>query len=231
MAPIMSWNSSIIVGAVAGICAGITLAGLRWLIAVTLSHHDRSALIYLGTRQYFQRNQLDVKALGNVPIYPDNQRRYELHNELYTNNDPRDILGFVIDEPRFVKDPPHDGECGYYVYVVINWQYADQFKQWAKRGFVIQISGIGTANRELRQTQQDDRHLLISPFGRDRANECKVWDICDGLLYSFRWQPYKKWGFAATDLGHRTRSWQSKLLINTGRTISWLKSRSRHSGS
>ena len=203
---------SMFFGAVAGVFAGITLGVLRLLQGATFTHHDRSALLFLGSKEYFETPSLDVTAFADAPIYPDNQRRYELKNELYTNNDPRDIIGFVIGEPRLLKNPPHDGECGYYVYVVINWEYGTQFKRWSKRGFAIQLSALPNSDGAVDRRNQDNRHLLISPFGADRTNESRILDICEGPLYSLRWQPYKKWGFETHDLVNRSMSWQCKLL-------------------
>ena len=217
--------ASIIVGATAGICAGLTLSALRWLRAVTLTQHDRSALIYLGPREYFQDRQINIIELANRPLYPDNQRRYELQNRLYTNNDPRDIIGFITGNPRFLENPPHNGKAGYYIYVVINWHYADQFKQWAKRGFAAQISNLSTSGGKPEDIPQDDLHLVISPSGRDPSNESEILDICDGPRYSFQWQPYNKWEFNTDDLKHRTCSWQSKFLIGIGRLIKWRKAK------
>ena len=216
---------SIIAGVAAGIFAGLTLAILRWLRAVTLTQHDRSALLYLGPREYFQDWQKDISDLANRPIYPDNQRRYELQNKLYTNNDPRDIIGFITGKPRFLENPPHSGKAGYYVYVVINWQYADQFKQWAKRGFAVQIADIPTSGGKPEDIPQDDLHLVISPSGRNPSNESEIYDICDGPGYSFQWQPYNKWGFNTDDLKNRTCSWQSKLLMKIGGIIKWRKAK------
>ena len=207
-----SWFPTILFGAVAGVFAGITLGTLRLLQRETLTHHDRSALLFLGSAEYFETNNLDVTAFAEAPIYPDNQRRYEVKDTLYTNNDPREIIGFVVGEPRLLRNPPHDGECGYYVYVVINWEYGTQFKRWSKRGFAIQLSALATSDGEVDRKSQDNRHLLISPFGADQTNESRILDICAGPLYSLHWQPYKKWGFEAHDLGNRSMSWQCNLL-------------------
>ena len=151
-------------------------------------------------------------AFADVPIYPDNQRRYTLEGGLYTNNDPRDIIGFVVGQPRLLRNPPHNGESGHYVYAVINWEYGTQFKRWSKRGFAIQLSALSTPAGEVDQSNPDDRHLLISPFGADRTNESRILDICEGPFYSLKWQPYKKWGFKPHDLLNRSMSWQCKIL-------------------
>ena len=216
-----SWYSPIVTGVVAGIFAAVALGTLRWLRAITFTRHDRSALIYLGTSDYFEDREIDVKTLANYPIYPDNQRRYQLGNDLYTNNDPRDVVGFIVGEPRFLEHPPHDGKSGYYAYVVINWQYAEQFSQWAKRGFAIQLTVIPPNANDPKDIPQDDDHLLISPSVRDFSNKSEIWDVCDGMWYSFKWQPYKKWGFTTPDLKNRSRSWQSTLLMNTAGGIKW----------
>ena len=207
-----SWFTNLLFGAVAGLCAGIALGISRLLQASTFTHHDRSALLFLGTQDYFKINKLDVMAFADVPIYPDNQRRYTLEGGLYTNNDPRDIIGFVVGQPRLLRNPPHNGESGHYVYAVINWEYGTQFKRWSKRGFAIQLSALSTPAGEVDQSNPDDRHLLISPFGADRTNESRILDICEGPFYSLKWQPYKKWGFKPHDLLNRSMSWQCKIL-------------------
>ena len=163
---------------------------------------------------------LDVSQFGNVPIYRDNQRRYQLNDKLFTNNDPMDIVGFVVGLPRFLKDPPHGGERGYYAYVVVNWNAADDFKRWVKRGFGIQVSGIATEGGVLDTHEPDNRHLVVTPFSQEGR---RVVDICEGPLCSFRWQPYKRWGFTPDDLANRSRSWQSRILINTARLFNCLK--------
>lgn len=211
------WHSSILLGAVAGIFAAITLGLLRWLKRVTFLCHDRSALAYLGKCLEFQCKTLDLSQFANVPIYRDNQRRYQLNDKILTNNDPMDVIGFVVGSPRFLQHPPHDGEPGYYAYVVINWEMADNFRRWVKRGFGIQVSGIATEEGTLDTREPDNRHLVVAPFSQEGR---RVVDICEGFRHSFRWQPYKRWGFTPDDLANRSRSWQSKILISIVRRFS-----------
>ena len=222
--PGQPWYSSILIGAVAGVSVAITLGFLRWLNRVTLLHHDRSALAFLGRSLVFEGRELDMVYFGNVPIYRDNQRYYQVKSDVLTNNDPMDIVGFVVGSPRFLKDPPHNGPSGYYVYLVINWNYSDHFKRWVKMGCTIQLSGTSTAEGDVDTSRPDTRHLVISPFGTCGR---RVIDICEGPRYSLRWQPYKKWGFTPDDLPYRALSWQSKLIsklaIVTGRLVNCLK--------
>ena len=131
-----SWYAAIIFGAAAGLMAVLTLGAGRWFIRHTFVKHDLSALAYLGSDE-------DVTQFANAPLYPDNQRFYLVGSKLLVNNDPRDVLGFVVGKPRWLESPPNLAEPGYYAYVVINWEYSEDFKRWVKRGrLAIDAPGI-----------------------------------------------------------------------------------------
>ena len=52
---------------------------------------------------------LTKKYFANAPIYHDNQRFYQIRDDILTNNDPRDVLGFVVGKPKLPKPSCHRG--------------------------------------------------------------------------------------------------------------------------
>ena len=205
------WHTPVLTGAVAGVVAALTLSVGRWVIKNTFIKHDLSALAYLGEDK-------DVEYLANAPIYPDSPRYYTIGSEIYANNDPRDILGFVVGQIRRLESPPHGAKPGYYAYVVINWESSEAFKKWVNRGFGIQVAAPYTENGDIDPRRSDNRHLVLAPFSED---DKRVVDICDGPRAHLRWHPYAKYGFEATDIDNRALSWQTKVLIRLGRQFQW----------
>ena len=197
------WLAVILTGAAAGIVAAIMRGVTIWFWNNTIVKHDVSALVYLGTNK-------DVEHFANVPIYPDNQRFYQIRDDILTNNDPRDSLGFVVGKPQFLERPPHNWVAGYYAYIVVNWHYANEFKKWVNRGFALQISAPSTGTGNIDISRGDNRHLLLTPFSEEPK---RVVHVCDGPLYSLRWEPYLELGFRSSDLKYRSLSCQSRLLI------------------
>ena len=208
-----SWYAAIIFGAAAGLMAVLTLGAGRWFIRHTFVKHDLSALAYLGSDE-------NVTQFANAPLYPDNQRFYLVGSKLLVNNDPRDVLGFVVGKPRWLESPPNLAEPGYYAYVVINWEYSEDFKRWVKRGFGIQVSAPTTNEGEIDKSRPDNRHLVLTPFN---IEDKRVIDICEGwLTSSLRWRPYAKFGFTSDDIDNRSMSWQTRTLILIWRLGRWL---------
>ena len=197
------WVAAILAGAAAGIVAAVTRGAATWFGNSTVVKHDVSALVYLGADK-------EVEYFANAPIYHDNQRFYQVRDDILTNNDPRDVLGFVVGKPKCLESPPDEWETGYYAYVVVNWHHADEFKRCVNRGFTIQVSAPATPSGSVDTSRLDNRHLVLTPFSEERK---RVVDVCDGPRYSFRWEPYRKLGFASDDLKYRSLSLQSRFLI------------------
>ena len=178
--------------------------------------HDMSMLAYLGTDH-------DMRHFARVPIFMDSPRFYQLSGHVYPANDPRDVVGFVVGETRYLRQSEFRNEPeGYYAFLIINWDWSERFTRWINQGYTLQRSAALTDGGDLDLSRSDNRHLVLAPFDE----ECKfIADIKDGWrdALRLRWQPYAKWGFRSDDLNQRTMTWQSRGLHATVRCLQLIR--------
>ena len=206
-------------------------AGLSALAKYIWQHvaikHDISALAYLG-KAGMTRNASDRHPPGrvpyppdykNCPIYPDNPRYYETDGTILVDNNPHDVIGFVVGAPKWIEDPPEGDDIGFYAELIINWNRAESFREWSRRGYGIQLAML-TDGENADLSRPDNRYLAISPFSEDRK---RIVDATIKFLEfrTFRCRPYKKYGFrSADDLHNRQLSWQVSVSRRIAQRLS-----------
>ena len=207
--------------------ASFSLAKFVWQhIAIK---HDFSALAYLGDAvSGNDADGMDTDDVAphpadyaNCPIYPDNPRYYQVEDTIFTDNNPMDVIGFVVGKPMWIEGPPDGGASGYYAELIVNWDRAEMFREWCHRGYGIQLAML-TKNGKPDLSRSDNRFLAMSPFSEDGKRVVntitKVWEF-----RTFRCRPYKKYGFRfADDLENRQLSWQvstSRWFAQTARSV------------
>ena len=147
----------------------------------------------------------------------------DLGGEVRSNLDIRDVIGFVVGEPRWMeKDDlrrlrielnPEFHKPGYYAYCVIQWEHASMVKRFADQWFHIRRTGYNGDRAE-----QGMRERIFVGFSTDATPDADgarpmVVHIDTGLLASFRCQPYLRGGFKAEDIKMRALAPQTRWLI------------------
>ena len=178
--------------------------------------YDRSMLIRLGSDD-------DSSRYGNAPIIVGRFPFSDLGGVVRSNLDVRDVVGFVVGKPRWMKSEdlkrlrivlnPEHHKPGYYAYCVIQWEHAGMVKRFADQWFHIRRTSY-TGNNDEPQM----RERIFVGFSTDATpdsggNLPMVAHIDTGLLASFRYQPYLRGGFRAEDIKMRALAPQTKCLI------------------
>ena len=203
---------------------GVSSAGLIIAFIARRTWHrcarefDRSMLIWLGTGSDFLR-------YGNAPIIVGRFPFSDLDEKVRSNLDVRDVIGFVVGPPRWVKAedfrrlrilPDRKSlQSGFYAYCVIHWEHADWVKRLENRGFHIRRTSYDGPNAE-----EGMRERIFVGFGTDatpdvEGNRPAIVHIDAGWLASFRYQPYQRGGFEAEDIEMRALAPQVKYPLQT----------------
>lgn len=202
----------------------VSATGFGFLIAFVVrrtwhkatKEYDRSMLIRLGESE-------DSPRYGNAPVILGRFPFSDLGGMVRSNLDVRDVIGFVIGEPKWMEKEdlkrlrivlhPDVHKPGYYAYCVVQWEYAERVKRLESLGFHIRRTYYEGANAE-----PDMRERVFVGFGTDSRPDADgampvVAHLDSGPLASFRYQPYLRGGFNATDIKMRAHSPQSRCLI------------------
>ena len=194
------WLTALLVGVVTVIVATALVKGtgaaLRALWMATCTKHDASALAYLGRDK-------SASEFGSVAIFPDSPQYVAVEGQITPHSDPREVLGFVVGKPLWLERTKWSDNKGYYAFVMINWQVYEQFREWTKRGYGIQMVEFPSVSGV------DSRHLVLTPFSHEERG---ILHICEGPVRVLRWQPYEKLGFKPVRLDIYTLTWQVKVL-------------------
>lgn len=211
-----TWEGAIVIGLAFPLLFIIIFSLAKYVWQNVAIKHDVSALAYLGNygcqEQPVQPRCCDTSPypphFANCPIYPDNQRYYQVRDKTLTNNNPHDIIGFVVGKPKWLNNPPPDGDRGYYAELIINWDQADHLREWVKRGYGIQLAHLVT-DGETELSNPDNRYLAISPFP-DPEEERRMVDAIIKIYEcrTLRCRPYKRYCFSGEDIDKRQLSWQ-----------------------
>ena len=211
-----TWEGAIIIGFAFPILFVIIFSLAKYVWHHIVIAHDVSALAYLGNYGCLEkpaaRRCKDSSPFPpdfeNCPIYPDNQRYYQVRDKTLTNNNPHDIVGFVVGKPKWLQDPPHQGDPGYYAELIILWDQTDNLRQWVKRGYAIQLANL-LDDDVADLSRLDSRYLAISPFPDPEDGKSIVDAITKTYeCRTFRCRPYKKYGFSGEEIDSRQLSWQ-----------------------
>jgi hypothetical protein len=178
--------------------------------------YDRSMLIRLGSDD-------DSPDYAHAPVIVGRFPFSDLGGVVRSNLDVRDVVGFVVGKPRWLKredlkrlrivlNPEHH-KPGYYAYCVIQWERADMVKRFADQWLHIRRTSYTGNNAE-----HPMRERIFVGFGTNATPDSGgnlpiVADIDTGLLASFRYQPYLRGGFRADDIKMRALAPQTKCLI------------------
>ncbi len=210
-----TWTGTIIIALAFPFVFAALFSFARYIWHHIAIKHDVSALAYLGNAGRLQKSTGRHAPTStpypphyaHCPIYPDTPRYYEVRDTTLTDNNPIDVIGFVVGKPKWLEVPPAGEDPGYYAELIINWDKADKLREWTRRGYGIQMASLTDGNKT-DLSRSDNRYLAISPFSEDGKR------IVDAIIKfhefrTFRCRPYKKHGFrTADDLGHRQLSWQ-----------------------
>ena len=178
--------------------------------------YDRSMLIRLGTDE----ETLDY---AHAPVIVGQFPFNELAGAVESNLDVRNVIGFVIGTPIWVPNvwwlhiglDPCTFQPGYYAYCVIQWEHADKVKRYADQWFHVRRTRYNGP-----QIHHRMRERIFIGFGTDSEREegtdavPMIARIQTGPLASFKYQPYLRGGFKATDIKMRALAPQTKLLIH-----------------
>ena len=195
---------------------GAFIARRAWTKAT--KEYDRSMLIRLGTDE-------DTLLYANVPIIVGRFPFSDLGGEVRSNLDARDVVGFVIGEPKWMKTEdlkllpiglnPTFHKPGYYAYCVIQWEHAALVKRFADQWFHIRRTGYNNGWK----AEYGMRERKFIGFGTDSRPDEGTDDlpmiahIVTGIWASLRYQPYLRGGFKADDIRMRALAPQTRSLI------------------
>ena len=211
-----TWEGAIVIGFAFPILFVIISSLVKYVWHHIAIAHDVSALAYLGNYGCLEkpaRRRCDDPTpfppdFENCPIYPDNRRYYQVRDKTFTNNNPHDIVGFVVGKPKWIQNPLHGGDPGYYAELIILWHQADNLRQWVKRGYAIQLANL-LNDDEADLSRLDSRYLAIAPFSDPDDSKSIVDAITKTYeCRTFRCRPYKKYGFSGNEIDTRQLSWQ-----------------------
>ena len=183
--------------------------------------YDRSMLIRLGTNKY------DTTQYIRAPIIVGRFPFSDLGGAVRSNLDVRDVVGFVIGEPKHLRTEdikrlgrylnPENDEPGYYAYCVIQWEHADMVKRFADQWLHIRRISYNDHNAE---TGMRERVFIgfSTNATPDESGAVPMFAHIDrGLLGSFRHQPYLAGGFEAEDIEMRALALQARIFIWFGK--------------
>ena len=173
-------------------------------------------LIRLGTDEDSTRYAHAPVIVGRFPFS-------DLGGEVRSNLDARDVVGFVVGKPKWMKTEdlkrlrivlnPQFHKPGYYAYCVIQWEHADMVRRFSDQWFHVRRTSYNGNKAE-----SGMRERIFVGFGTDATPDADgglplVAHIDTGLLASFRYQPYLRGGFRAEDIKMRALAPQTKGLI------------------
>ena len=211
----MELDLALRVGATFLALIGAFIARRTW--GKLVREYDRSMLIRLGTDRNSRR-------YAGVPVIVGRFPFSDLGGEVRSNLDIRDVIGFVVGEPKWmqmrdlkrlpIKFDPKSHRPGYYAYCVIQWEHAAMVKRFADQWLHIRRTSYNGPRRE-----SGMRESVFIGFGTDsRPDEGKktvpmIAHIVTGPRASFRYQPYLKGGFKPEDIKMRALAPQTRCLI------------------
>ena len=128
--------------------------------------------------------------------------------------------------PKYIEDPENSGlkgwEEGYYVYIVIHWYHYKEVKRLVDRGYYLQNTFLPDEEGKP-QMKPETRFLRFTTASF--AQQQGVADITKGLWASFKYQPYKKYGFEATDVDYRQKTPQAQIGVWIAKGLRRIKER------
>ena len=209
---------------------GITFLGMvgalvaRWLVGKLFREYDRSMLIRLGV------DEKDARKYTNAPVIVGRFPFSDLDGSVRSNLDARDVVGFVIGEPKWIGveklqqlkkrkklQDPDSCKPGYYVYCVIQWERAAMVRRFVEQGFHIRRVSYDDDNAEGMM-----RERVFIGFGTDatpdeHGNRPMVAHIDKGILPWLRYQPYRRGDFVAEDIEMRALTPLARIFIWCGK--------------
>ena len=228
---VLSWNW---ICGLAGALIGVAVSGLEWLIGVASTKSANQVELgvltvllgilsawvirWLRRRMFveFDRSilvriepeKMEPETFANWPIVVGPLPFASFANETVPNVQARDVVGFIVDTPRFLADPEEWGldgwDAGYFAYGIVHWEHFDEVRALVKRGYWLQRAYLpgeeGTAS-----AVPGSRFLR---FVTGAHGQQGVPYTTEGLWASFRVRPYKKLGFGSPDVSYRRLSLQ-----------------------
>ena len=181
------------------------------------TEYDRSMLIRLGTDE-------DPLSYAHAPVIVGRFPFSDLGDMVRSNLDVRDVVGFVIGEPKWMEADDlkrlrivlnrEFHKPGYYAYCVVQWEHADSVKRLESRWFHIRRTSYDGEKAE-----PGMRERKFVGFGTNSTPDAEtggvpmIAHIDTGIFASFRYQPYLRGGFKAEDIKMRVLPPQTKGLI------------------
>ena len=179
--------------------------------------YDRSMLLSLGTERAWRDYADKPLIVGQIPFS-------QVAGGVESDLDVRNVIGFVIGKPRWLTTSRlkrlrldlDNCKPGYYAYCVVQWERADFVKRLEEQWFHVRRTRYDgpPIRRPIRM-----RERVFLGFGTDSEPDPNTGEVPfiahleKGLLGSFKYQPYRRGGFNATDLKMRALAPQTKFMI------------------
>ena len=187
-------------------------------VLILFEEFDRSALVRIDLAEGVPIDAFSDCAILNGPL------PFTVFDKKTIPNVRTDeVVGFVVGTPRYIKNPEKNGLKGwgegYYVYIIIHWDHYKEVERLVDRGYCLQNTFLPNDEGKPQLTPES-RFLRFTTASFAQQG---VADITKGPWASLRYQPYKKYGFEATDVDYRKKTPQAQLGVWVAKGLRRLK--------